>query len=275
LDWPFFLRYLGARATPGVEAAQDNRYVRTIETERGGGRFSVWHHPREARLIVSLQGDGEAKAELILARVRRIFDLDIDLTAVHAQLGVDAFLGPLVHAAPGIRIPGAWSAFELLVRTIVGQQVTVKAATTIMGRIVHRLGKPLRGAGDGEPSLLFPTPRELAEGSLESIGMPAKRAVTLQNVARAIAEGTIPFPQRDGDATAVKEALLQLPGIGPWTVEYFALRGLGEADAWPGTDLVLRRAVPPLAHVDAAWKPYRSYAAMHLWNRASQDKTQV
>jgi DNA-3-methyladenine glycosylase II len=283
LDWSFFLRFLGARATPGVESVQGDRYVRTIATGTFVGTVSVSHHPRDARLIVAYQGDGEPESQVIRTRMRRIFDLGVDLTTVHATLARDPFLGPLVAAAPGIRIPGAWCAFELLVRCIVGQQVTVKAATTIMGRIVSRLGTPLAGAGPGDPSFLFPTASALAEGNLGSIGMPSKRAIALQAVARAIADKTMPFPDRTRDTAGVREALIELPGIGPWTVEYFALRALGDADAWPGTDLILRRSVERFADADQTWqplgrdrwRPYCGYAAMHLWNRAAQDQTRV
>ena len=279
LDWPFFLRFLGARATPGVEAVDRGRYVRTVEVDGAVGKFVVEPHPTFQRLLVTVQGEAATQARAVLGRVRRMFDLDVDLPSVHATLGADPLLRPLLDAAPGIRIPGAWSAFELLVRAIVGQQVAVKAATTIMGRIVGRLGTPVDGGGDAGPSFLFPSPRAVAEGDLSSIGMPTKRALALQNVARAIAGSAIPFPEAGGVVDGVKEALIELPGIGPWTVEYFALRALGDADAWPGTDLILRRAIEP--HSDSAttprgpacWRPYRGYAAMHLWNRAAQEAT--
>jgi DNA-3-methyladenine glycosylase II len=206
-----------------------------------------------------------------------MFDLDIDLSAVHAVLGTDPCLAPMLATHPGLRVPGAWSAFELLVRTIVGQQVTVKAATTIIGRIASRLGQPMGGSEDGGPAFLFPTPRALADGNLDGIGMPSRRVACLQNVARAIAERTIPFPDTNEDTDGVKEALLALPGIGTWTVEYFALRALRDPDAWPGSDLALRRAVERFAEasgesaacVSDRWRPYRAYAAIHLWNAAA------
>lgn len=278
LDWAFFLHYLGARATAGVEAVEGERYVRTFALGKSVGTLTLSHHPTDTRLLVTIRGNVGTQTETILGRVRRMFDLDIDLSSVHAVLGIDPHLAPLLAASPGVRVLGAWSPFELLVRTIVGQQVTVKAATTIMGRIASRLGKPVDALNQGAPSFLFPTPRALADGSLEAIGMPPKRVLTLQNVARAIADMTIPFPEPDnGNLDGVKEALLKMPGIGPWTVEYFALRALRDADAWPGTDLVLRRileqhesAYPPID--TDRWRPYRGYAAVHLWNKASQEQ---
>lgn len=278
LDWRFFLRYLGARATPGVEAViEPGRYVRTIEVGGDCGRLALSHHPEEDRLLLEIQGEVTRHTPTVLARVRLMFDLDVNLALVHETLRSDPGLGPLLSAAPGIRVPGAWCPFELLVRTIVGQQVTVKAATTIIGRIASRLGTPVDGANPGEPSFLFPSPRAIADGSLASIGMPSKRAEALQNVARAIADKAIPFPSIDlpGNPDEIRQALLERPGIGPWTVEYFALRALRDPDAWPATDLILRRAVAQLHQATSPaierWKPYRGYAAMHLWNNAAQD----
>lgn len=275
LDWGFFLRYLGVRATPGVETVEDGCYLRTFTAGECVGTLSVSHHPTAARLLVATDVEAGAESAAILRRIRRMFDLDADLISVHRILGADARLGLLLNDFPGIRIPGAWSAFELLVRTIVGQQVSVKAATTIIGRIAERLGTPLSGRKDGEPGLLFPSPEAVARGRLESIGMPSRRVATLQNVARAIAETTLPFSDTGEGVIEARKALLALPGIGPWTVEYFALRALRESDAWPETDLILRRSAEEhLASgnpsVTERWRPYRGYAAMHLWNEASQ-----
>jgi DNA-3-methyladenine glycosylase II len=280
LDWPFFLQYLGNRATAGVEEVDQGRYARTIEVAGRAGTLVLAHHPKDARLILTIRGEARGHPEAVLGRVGRMFDLEIDLASVHSVLGADPRLGPLLVASPGIRVPGAWSPFELLVRTIVGQQVTVKAATTIMGRIARRFGQTAEGPDGNGPSFLFPSPRVLADGDLGAIGMPSRRVAALQHVARAIADGAIPFPDPDGGAAGVKEALLGLPGIGPWTVEYFALRALRDADAWPGTDLVLRRSLqqqappsdPTETPVPERWRPYRGYAAMHLWNKASLDR---
>jgi DNA-3-methyladenine glycosylase II len=282
LDWPFLLGYLRTRATAGVETVAPDRYTRTIELGGYTGTISVSSHPENAELILTIRGAIVRHAEAISGRVRALFDLDVDLASVHSILTPDPWLGPLVLARPGIRIPGAWSAFELIVRAIVGQQVTVKAGTTIMGRIASRLGKPVDGIDGSEPALLFPSPRTLAEADLTAIGMPSKRVAALQSVSRAIADETIPFSDAGACPDGVKQALLGLPGIGPWTVEYFALRALRDADAWPGTDLVLRQSLrkyAPSMSASAAlartdrWRPWRAYAAMHLWNEASQSKS--
>jgi len=268
LDWPFFLRYLASRAAIGVEFIHDNSYWRPIEIEGRMGTITVTHDTSASQLLLTITGDATVHADKIIPRVRTIFDLDAELASVHQVLGADPVLGPLVARNPGLRVPGAWSPFELLVRTIVGQQVTVKAATTIMGRIASRFGMPIVLMGRDAPAYQFPTPAILARGDWDGIGMPGKRVAALQAVARAIDEGTILFPAPGEDTAAFRAGLLQLPGIGPWTVEYFAIRALRDSDAWPASDLVLKRAVE-LGAIPEHWRPWRGYAAMHLWNGAA------
>jgi len=275
LDWPFFLRYLGARATAGVEAVDGGCYARTLEIDGEPGALAVSHHPTRPCLILTVRGPLRRHAPRVAGLVRRTFDLDADLEAVHAVLGADPWLKPSVDARPGLRVPGACSAFELLVRTVVGQQVAVRAASTVVGRIADRVGAPAADGPAGvERPRLFPTPRALADADLGGVGMPARRAGALQNLARAVADGAIPFPFPDpeADADGVREALLALPGIGPWTVSYFALRALRDPDASPGTDLVLRRSLAgSAAGAPDRWRPFRGYAAVHLWNRAAAE----
>jgi DNA-3-methyladenine glycosylase II len=282
LHWSHLIRHLDARATAGVERVHDGRYCRTVEVDGDTGLLAVAHHPKEPRLDVTVRGAAARHAAALGGRVRTLFNLDADLDAVHSALGSDPWLAPSLEALPGLRVPGAWCPFELVARTIVGQQVTVKAATTIMGRVAARVGRSVPGAGDGEPALVFPTARAVAEGNLDAIGMPSQRVAALQAAARAFAEGRIPFSPSGGCTAGTREALLAVPGIGPWTVEYFAMRALRDADAWPATDLVLRRALAACAAGLAPaeirarverWRPWRAYAAMHLWNRASQERT--
>jgi DNA-3-methyladenine glycosylase II len=283
LDWPFILRYLQARATPGVEWVDEGRYSRTISVGRAMGHLEVADQASKKRLVVTVHGAVRDHATLISERVARMFDLRTDMSMVHSVLGADRWLAPLVRAHPGLRVPGSWSAFELIVRAIVGQQVSVKAASTIMGRIARRLGSRVEGAGRGEASLSFPRPRAIAEGDLDQIGMPSKRVAAVRGVARAVADGAIPFSDDGTVADGVKQALLGLPGIGPWTAEYFALRALRDGDAWPGSDLVLARSLAALMPEGTAserlaiserWRPWRAYAAIHLWNKASQGESQ-
>lgn len=329
LDWEFLLDYLRKRQTAGVESIDGHRYSRTVQVKGDVGVVAVSNDEDRSRLIVRIDKHLAEHVPVIERRVRRMFDLEIDLEAVRAVLSADPRLRPLCDAYPGIRVPGAWSAFELLARTTVGQQVSISAATTVMGRIVAKTGQLLATAsgaareqlrasggaafGEATPSLLFPTPKALAVANLEHIGLPARRAAALQNLARLIAAGELPF-STDGasvlgvdaaenitsatttvgtnaadtptayttadqvDLGDIKDTLLALPGIGPWTVAYFSLRVLRDTDAWPETDLILRRALErhpsagarSVRAISDDWRPYRAYAAVHLWNAASR-----
>jgi AraC family transcriptional regulator, regulatory protein of adaptative response / DNA-3-methyladenine glycosylase II len=222
-DWNGLLTWLGARAIPGIESVSDGVY------ERGDVRV---HHENDA-----VHTTGESQ------RVRRLFDLDADPAAIHAALHRDRLLAPLLRKRPGVRVPGAWDPFELAVRAIVGQQVSVAGARTILGRIAaaHTLA-----------------PERLAEVTVE--GMPRKRAETIRALARAVVSGEVILGESD---------LTTLPGIGPWTANYIAMR-LGDADAFPAGDLVLQRNAGGLSEREIlrraeAWRPFRAYAAILLW----------
>ncbi|PTB21558.1 3-methyladenine DNA glycosylase 2 [Trinickia symbiotica] len=311
-DWPRLTRFLAGRATPGVEAVEDGVYHRAIEWGGASGTLSVRRHPRKARLVVAVEGEASRHVDTLAPHVGTMFDVDAEPAAIAAHLGGDPWLAPLVGAAPGLRVPGAWSAFELVVRAIVGQQVSVKAATTLIGRLVVRAGARIDDHPHAGTAWRFPTPAALAEADLAQIGMPGKRVAALQAVARAVASGEVPIERAvaangvnggvsgeingglngvnpaDGkgdkrrparpsaDLATMREALLALPGIGPWTVEYIAMRAWRDPDAWPATDLVLAQSIAARdaacarpaaqrARTDA-WRPWRAYAAMHLWN---------
>lgn len=267
-DWAFFLAYLGGRLTTGAETVEDGRYTRAVEIDGDTGVITVAPHASRHQLCVSVREPVARHADVIRVRLRQMFDLDADPAAIRAALATEPRMSALVAARPGLRVPGAWSHFELLVRTIVGQQVSVRAATTIIGRIATRFGHRIQNSDPATPNLIFPAPEVLADGDLSSIGMPTQRVRALRGVARAVADRALVFT--DPDQSAVRAALLALPGIGPWTVEYFALRGLRDPDAWPGSDLVLKRAVEP--PITEAWRPYRGYAAQHLWFDAAQQQ---
>jgi 3-methyladenine DNA glycosylase/8-oxoguanine DNA glycosylase len=225
-DWELVLDWLGTRAIPGLEAVQDGVYHRDgVEVARADGGIAV-------------RGDADP------AIVARVFDTAHD----PAALGGD----PLFARAPGIRVPGAWSGWELAVRAVLGQQVSVAGARRTAEKLVAMCGE------DGR----FPTPEAVAEGELP--GMPAARGRALRALAGAVAGGLRLDPPLDLPAT--RAALLALPGFGPWTVEYIAMRALRDPDAWPGSDLWLRRAAMP-AEAER-WRPWRAYAAMALWQTA-------
>jgi DNA-3-methyladenine glycosylase II len=278
-DWPRLLRFFGGRATPGVEAVEDGAYRRAIDWAGDSGTLSVRLHPRKRCLVASIEGPASRHADALAAPIARMFDLRAEPKKIGAELAADPWLAPLVEAVPGLRVPGAWSGFELVVRAIVGQQVSVKAATTIIGRLVQRAGERIDGHPHENTAWRFPTPAALAAVDLAQIGMPGKRVAALQGFAQAVASGDVPLDSGAADAQSLRAALLALPGIGPWTVEYVAMRAWRDADAWPASDLVLMQSVtardPSLvrpaqqrARTDQ-WRPWRAYAAMHLWNEVA------
>jgi AraC family transcriptional regulator of adaptative response / DNA-3-methyladenine glycosylase II len=224
------LAFLGPRALPGVE-------------EVSGG---TWRRGAvEARLdgdAVIVRGASDDEAE----RVRRIFGLDVDPAAPARVLARDPLLGPLVRARPGLRVPGAWDPFELAVRAVLGQQVTVAGATTLSGRLLEACGGAIE-------------PEAVAAADLSAVGLPRARAATLHGLAEAAANGGLDWSR-----------MQDLPGIGPWTAAYVAMRALGDPDAFPAADLGVRRGLGGLGATAAtkraeAWRPWRSYAVMHLW----------
>ena len=209
----------------------------------------------------------------IVERVRRVFDLGADPAVIAEHLRADPLLrGPLANH-PGIRTPGAWDGFELAVRAILGQQISVRAATTIAGRIASMFGSPV-AAGRGLERL-FPTPAQLANSAVERAGVMPTRAETIRSLARQVAQGTLALSSCiEGDATV--RALKAIPGIGDWTAAYIAMRALGEPDAFPSDDRVLRRmagdrTARELDRRSEAWRPWRAYAVMLLWQGATDD----
>lgn len=275
-DWQRLLRFYGGRSSAGVETVEDSCYIRTLAWRGDSGLLRVRQDPQRPCLIATLEGPVSRHLGALEAKLMDMFDLHTDPAQVRDGLGQDPWLQRLTSQAPGLRIPGAWSAFELVVRTIVGQQVSVKAATTITGRLVARAGRPAAGPSHEFAAWQFPTPAALAAADLNLIGMPGKRVAALQNFARAVAEGLIIDSVSADDILSLRKALLALPGIGPWTVEYVAMRAWRDTDAWPGSDLVLMQAIarqhPTLLKpaqqtaCSDAWRPWRAYAAMHLWN---------
>jgi AraC family transcriptional regulator of adaptative response / DNA-3-methyladenine glycosylase II len=207
----------------------------------------------------------------IVERIRTMFDLNADWAAIARGLRSDPVLAQRIASHPGLRVPGCWNGFELAVRAILGQQITVKGATALAGRIVQTFGQPFAAANN--LTHLFPLPEVLADAKLASVGMPGARAETIRALARAVCEGQISF---DGvtDSDAFLTRLCEIPGIGKWTAQYVAMRALGEPDAFPSGDVGLLRALDlensgELERRAEAWRPWRAYAAMYLWNIAN------
>ncbi|MFN8589695.1 MAG: Ada metal-binding domain-containing protein [Candidatus Eisenbacteria bacterium] len=263
------LAFLAARAIPGVESVDGATYSRSVELDGASGVLLVTADTRGVRL--ELQSARPLPLLPVVARVTRLFDLDADVTAIAAHLKRDALLARALGAGH-VRVPGAWGAFELGVRALLGQQVTVAAARTLAARLVANCGAPL-AEPSGTLTHLFPTPVAVAAAPLETLGLPRARAAALRGFARAVADGTVVLDAFE-DASAAEAALVALPGIGPWTAQYIAMRAVHDPDAFPAGDLVVRQALARggklpgerEARVRAErWRPWRAYATIALW----------
>ncbi len=283
-DWDAILGFLSLRAIPGVEVVSDGRYARTIAL--GDDRGLVMVEPMDGeRLNVTIRFPKISALPAIIARIRRVFDLAADPAAISAHLSRDPVLAPMVAARPGLRVPGAWDGFEIAIRAILGQQITVHAARGLAGKLVAAHGEPLPaelvGAAPGLTHV-FPSPRSLAGADFAALGMPRSRAAALTALTEAVTADPLIFGARRSLEDAVG-ALKALPGIGEWTAQYIAMRELREPDAFPAADIGLMRALadetgkrPNPAELAAraeAWRPWRAYAALHLWSSEGQTQT--
>jgi AraC family transcriptional regulator of adaptative response / DNA-3-methyladenine glycosylase II len=275
-DWPALLDFLALRAIPGVERIEDGQYRRTIALDGAAGSLAVANQPERNRLAVTIRFPQLAALPRIIARVRQMFDLDADPEAIGQALARDPQLAPLVAARPGLRVPGAWDGFELAVRAILGQQITVGAATRLAGMIAEHWGEAVEFEG---LTRLFPRPDALAEAAIG--GMPRARAASIARLAEAVAARPDLF-ERGPDLAASIAGLCALPGVGQWTAHYIAMRALREPDAFPAADIGLMRAMddghgrPSPAALLArsqAWRPWRAYAAVHLWTAPTPKET--
>lgn len=265
------LAHLAARAIPGVEEATAGTLRRTLRLARGPAVVEL--EPRGDHVSATLTlGDRRDRAEA-LRRCRALLDLDADPVRIDSTLARDPALAPLVRAAPGLRSPGAVDGGEILVRAIVGQQVSVAAARTVLGRLASEHGEPI----DGERLRLFPAPEKLAAVDPGRLPMPAARGRALVAAAAALAGGDLDL-EPGADPVRVRAALLALPGVGPWTASYVTMRALGDPDVLMTGDLGVRRGLErlglrgtkrALAERTARWRPWRSYATHHLWRAAA------
>jgi len=266
LDWESLISFLRMRAIPGVEVVDEDSYARTVKIGRREGTLRVTRDgERSLRLSVDLEvGPG---LDRLVRRVRRLFDLDSDPERIAKDLRRDPALALAVRRFPGLRVPGAFDGFETSVRAILGQQVSVKGATTLSGRLVERFGDPA-ARGAGALARHFPEPAKLASADLTRIGLPAARARAINELAAAVRDGRLSL-SATADLEAAVSSMCRLPGVGPWTANYIAMRALGEPDAIPIGDLGLRQALglspKALAARAEAWRPWRAYAAMYLW----------
>ena len=267
LAWNALLEFLAPRAIPGVEAVDfdDNVYRRIADIDGAPGVIEVWDVPRERALRLRVHLPAIEGLVHLVAGVRRLFDLDADPKVIDRHLAKDDRLRPLVRARKGLRVPGALDPFELGVRAIFGQQVSVARATALAGGLVEQFGRPVRGIAPLGLTHEFPKAAVVARADLSHLGLTAARARALQGFAAAFASGGLALDRGTGLEETVS-SLCALPGIGPWTANYVAMRACGERDAFPSSDLALKQELgdDPTA-VAEAWRPWRAYAAMHIW----------
>ncbi|MGI8521597.1 MAG: DNA-3-methyladenine glycosylase family protein [Actinomycetota bacterium] len=267
MDAPALFAFLGARSVKGVEERVGESYRRTLKLPHSAGFVELEAGANFVWCRLRL-GDVRDLAAAV-CRCRLLLDLDADPVAVDSTLGGDPLLGPLVRRAPGLRVPGTVDGAELAVRAVIGQQISVAGARTIAGRLVAGFGTPLT-VSSGGMTHVWPDVEVLAEADLAKIGLPRKRQATIRSLSTALAEGDIVIdPGADRIETRAK--LVELPGIGPWTASYIAMRALGDPDEFTATDLGVRRALERLGSsedfesIARRWKPWRAYAQQHLW----------
>ncbi len=277
-DWAGIVGFLSMRAIQGVEVVSAGAYARTIALGGDRGLLTVSPSAKPDRLSVTIHFPRLAALPSIIARVRRVFDLTADPAAIAEHLSGDPALAPRVAARPGLRVPGAWDGLELAVRAVLGQQITVVAATNLASRIVRDWGEPLPPTLAGiVPGLThtFPSAERLAAADLSVLPMPRSRSGYLRGLAEAVVADPAIF-EPAGDLSAAITRLKSLPGIGEWTAHYVAMRQMREPDAFPTGDIGLMRAMAgadgvrptakALQHRAEAWRPWRAYAALHLWS---------
>jgi AraC family transcriptional regulator of adaptative response / DNA-3-methyladenine glycosylase II len=272
-DASYLLAFFRARAIPGLESVGAQSYARGFRIGDRVGVMICHFMPDHSGVEVILRGPAREAVLDIGGRVRRLFDLDADVPSITSQFAEDALLGPLVEKRPGLRVPGCWDRFELAIRAVLGQQVSVAAARTLAGRMVGQFGEALPDdlvTGTGITHL-FPTPDALMGRELIKIGLTTRRAQTLADVIDLFAEPDC--DQKSGDALI--DAMTGIKGIGPWTLNYFGLRGLGDPDAFPAADLGILKASAlgggpdkpkDLDALSENWRPWRAYAAQYLWS---------
>ena len=282
LDFPLLLAFLAKRAIPGIERVNADSYERVVGTADAPAWIRVSAIATRPELQLDIDGADPRAIPDIVRRVRRMFDLDANLQAVHAAFADDPLLERAIALHPGLRVPCGWDGFELAVRAVLGQQISVAGATTLARRLVDTWGTQRAATGPMQaatphPGLdrAFPSPERLRDAALESIGLPRTRAATLRALSAAVAEGRLSF-EAGQTLDAFVERATALPGIGAWTAQYIAMRALALPDAFPAGDLVLqqRLAPPGLARLgeratearSQAWRPWRAYAVLHLWH---------
>ncbi len=279
LDFPLMLAFFAKRIIPGIERVNVDSYERVVGMASASTWICVSENKQKPELILEISDTDPRSIPNIVRRVRRLFDLDADLAAVHEVLNQEPILANAISKRPGLRVPGGWDGFEVAVRAVLGQQISVAGATTLAHRLVSTYGEPRTSLRPGLDRV-FPLPESIIDAPLEKLGLTKARAATLRSLAVACTEKRIGFQtgQKLGEFV---DSFTALPGIGPWTAQYFAMRALSHPDAFPAGDLILQKVLGQskrlsLRETEArsqAWRPWRAYAVLHLWH-LSGEKTQ-
>ena len=272
-DWEMLIGFLQPRAIPGLESVSSESYKRVFTTGDRAGVLEVRQAPDRGSLTLKVPGVGERNLNRIRLGISRLFDCGADPGPIAEHLSKQPLLKDLVSRRPGVRVPGAFDGFEIAVRAVLGQQVTVRAATTMAGRLVTAFGNKVAPLESPLLTGLFPAAATLAEADLTLIGLTRAKQAAIAGLARAhLSEPLLFEPSNDPRAAVAR--LIEIPGIGQWTAEYIAMRALKDPDGFPASDLGLLRAVSnisgPIGSKDLenrskVWRPWRAYAAMYLW----------
>jgi len=283
-DWNSFLAYLQSRAIAGVEEVRDGLYRRTVSYDGHDGIVEVTNNPSRHGLAVKLMLPSVRALSVIALRVRRMFDTYADVNSIRTHLSGDPALARLIAEHPGLRAPGGWDGFELAIRAILGQQITVEAARQLAGKLVRLCSQPSASLSNDGLTYIFPTAPQVAAADLSALGMPQSRKATLQLLATTVAANPR-FFESPGSCEEVIARLRTIPGIGDWTAQYIALRAFRQSDAFPATDIGILRGARSLNGtamnaselLDRAemWRPWRAYAAQHLWAASAGQCSQI
>ena len=280
-DWTLMMEFLHQRALFGVEIVEDNVYKHTVKFDNTIGTIEVQPVQGERYCFLRVPNNLSRHLLVISERVKRLFDLRANPDLIAKNLLKDKYISKFVRKYPGIRIPGAWDGFEVAVRAILGQQVSIKTATTFCRRLIEAYGEPMVDYDKSNLSYIFPTPERIAEATLLDIGLTKMRAKTLRAFANSISSEKLAMHATQTLDNAI-DSLIIIPGVGQWTANYIAMRAFGEPDAFPAGDLILRRVASgshdsPLTErllnkKSESWRPYRAYAAMLLWTEYAHRK---
>lgn len=278
LGWEPLLRFLRDRAIPGVEQVDGTSYRRTVRIGDAVGTMKV-EYSGGSSLELTVSDSLRTEVTSVVAGVRRLFDIDADAGQITKVLRADSQLAPHLGDLKVVRVAGAFNPFEVVVRAVLGQQISVKGATTLAGRVVAKYGEPLERPDGTELTHTFPSAARLANARIESVGLPKKRGETIRALSRAVASGELDLIV-GSSLTETLETLMEIPGIGPWTANYLAMRVFREPDAFPAGDLVLRKILSSngeplrakaLESASEQWRPWRAYVTLALWQSVTRD----